>query len=96
MPNKNKSITLNKPAGQVSALPAKDNRLSILKLIHYNVKTMYFYIFIKKMTFIWRPADKEITTELENNGHTLEYAPKEAGTFWGEVISNIYEDEKFD
>ena len=53
---------------------------------------MYFYIFIKKMTFIWRPADKEITTELENNGHTLEYAPKEAGTFWGEVISNIYED----
>ena len=44
------------------------------------------------MTFIWRPADKEITTELENNGHTLEYAPKEAGTFWGEVISNIYED----
>ena len=64
-------------------LPAKDNRLSIFKLMHYNVVTMYFYIFIKKIHLYWEPADKEITIKLVNNGHTLEYAPKEAGTFWG-------------
>ena len=46
-------VTMTKPAGQVTVIPAEDNRLSILKLIHYNVVTMYFYIFIKKLVLKW-------------------------------------------
>ena len=42
-------VTMTKPAGQVTVIPAEDNRLLILKLIHYNLVTMYFYIFIKKL-----------------------------------------------